>query len=201
MQEFLNNAAAALSAYGPWGVFVLAMMDSMGVPLPAATDALLIVMAASSVDSPGTAYFTALLAIVGSLAGNITLFLAARQGRRMMQREEPTIGKRRTFEQWFHRYGLLTVFIPAVTPVPLPLKVFVISAGIFRTPLIRFLAVILVARIIRYFGLAYLALQLGMDAKGFLIRNGWTLTGAALAMTFVLFLLIRMSDRRRESVL
>src|SRR5262245_11187949 len=130
MQTFLHNAAAALIAYGPWGVFVMAMVDSMGVPLPAAIDALLIGVAASSVNSPRTAYFTALLGIVGSLAGNITLFLAARQGRKMMQKNEPSVGKRRTFEAWFHRFGLLTVFVPAITPVlPLPLKVFVISAG------------------------------------------------------------------------
>ena len=79
-----------------------------------------------------------------------------------------------------------------MTPVvPLPLKVFVISAGALRTSFGRFLAVILVARVIRYFGLAYLGIQLGMDAKGFLIRNGWTLTGIALALTFVVYFLIR----------
>ena len=92
--------------------------------------------------------------------------------------EEPSPGKRQRFQEWFRRYGLLTVFIPAVTPVlPLPLKVFVISAGAFHTPFGRFLLMILVARVIRYFGLAYLGLQFGADAQGFLQRNGWTLDG------------------------
>jgi len=59
--------------------------------------------------------------------------------------------------------------------IPLPLKVFVISAGALRTPFARFLAVILVARVIRFFGEAWLGLQLGRDAQGFLIRNGLTI--------------------------
>jgi membrane protein YqaA with SNARE-associated domain len=200
MKALLHKIAAALTAYGPWGVFVLAMVDSIGVPLPAAIDTLVIFVAAESAAHPMHAYFTALMAIAGSLAGNIALFLMARQGRRMFSRtEEPSPGKRQRFQEWFRRYGLLTVFIPAVTPVlPLPLKVFVISAGAFHTPFVRFLILILVARVIRYFGLAYLGLQLGADAQGFLQRNGWTLTGIALAMTFALFWLMRLSDRRRS---
>ena len=68
-----------------------------------------------------------------------------------------------------------------MTPiVPLPLKVFAISAGALRTSFVKFLGVIVAARVIRYFGLAYLGLQLGKDAEGFLRRNGWTLAGAAL---------------------
>ena len=197
MRAFLHNAAAALMAYGPWGVFVLSILDSMGIPLPAAIDVLLIGVAASSADSPQTAYLTALLAIAGSIAGNIALYQAASHGRKFMSKGEPPPGKRRRFEQWFHRFGLLTVFVPAVTPlVPLPLKVFVISAGACQTAFGRFLTVIVIARVIRYFGLAYLGLQLGLDAQGFLIRNGWRLTGAALALAFVAYLLFRMVDRR-----
>lgn len=203
MKPLLQKIAAALTAYGPWGVFVLAMVDSIGVPLPAAIDTLVIFVAAESADHPVHAYFTALMAIAGSLAGNVSLFMMVRQGRRMFsRREEPSTGRRQRFQEWFRRYGLLTVFIPAVTPVlPLPLKVFVISAGAFHTPFIRFLLVILVARVIRYFTLAYLGLQLGADAQGFLQRNGWTLTGIALLMTFALFWLMRLSDRRRPTTL
>jgi|ERR1051326_308197 membrane protein YqaA with SNARE-associated domain len=202
MREFLHQVANALMAYGPWGVFALAIVDSMGIPLPAAIDALLLGVAASSAHSPKTAYLTALLAVLGSLAGNIGLFQAARHGRKMMQRGEPSPGKKQRFQRWFQRYGLATVFIPGVTPlVPLPLKVFVISAGALHTPFLRFLSVILAARVLRYFGLAYLGLQLGLDAEGFLIRNGWRLSGAALAIAFVAYLLFRKVERRRASML
>ncbi len=151
-----------MQAFGPWGVFALAIIDSIGVPLPAAIDGLLITMAATGSHSPHVAYFTALLAVVGSVMGNAVLFLAARQGNRMFSKSEPPPGKRQRFLEFFQRYGLLTIFFPAVVPfVPLPLKVFVISAGAFRTPFGKFLAAITLARVIRYFALAYLGLQLG----------------------------------------
>ena len=93
---------------------------------------------------------------------------------------------------------MLTVFIPAVTPfVPLPLKVFVISAGAMHTPAARFLAVVLLARAIRYYGEAYLGIRLGEDARGFLTNNAWNIVAIALTIALVLVGLIRRFDRRR----
>ena len=70
-----------------------------------------------------------------------------------------------------------------------------------RTPFSQFFAVVLAARMLRYFGEAYLGVRMGQDAQGFLLRNGWTLTGAALALGFVLFGLIWLNDRRRAAAL
>jgi membrane protein DedA with SNARE-associated domain len=197
----LLNALDSLAAYGPWGALLLSALDSVGIPIPAAIDFLLVGVGAGSVQAPQHAYFTALLAVLGSTVGNILLFLGARHGRRLFSKRDPAPAKGQRFQQWFHRYGLLSVFVPAVTPVvPLPLKVFVVSAGALHTPFSRFLAVILLARVIRYFGEVWLGLQLGADAKGFLIRNGWTMAGIALAATVALFLLIRRNDRRRQAL-
>jgi membrane protein YqaA with SNARE-associated domain len=198
MRALLHKLAAALPAYGPWGVFLLSLFDSMGVPLPAVMDVFLIGVAAASSQSPSHAWLAALMAILGSAGGNVVLFQAARQGRRLFTKGDAAPGKGRRFEKWFHRYGLVTVFVPAIVPiVPLPLKVFVISAGALHTPFGRFLAVILLARVVRYFGLAWLGLQLGEDASGFLTRNGWTLAGIALGLALALVLLIRLGDRRQ----
>ena len=196
----LHKITAVLIAYGPLGVLLLSIADSMGIPLPAALDFLLITVAAGSVQDPKRAYLTAFLAVIGSAAGNAALFLAARQGRRWISKEEPGPEKSQRFRKWFRRYGLLTVFIPAVTPVvPLPLKVFVISAGALHSPFGTFMGVILAARIIRYFGETYLALQLGADAHGFLLRNGWTLAGIALGFVILVYGLLRMVDRRKAA--
>jgi membrane protein YqaA with SNARE-associated domain len=194
----LSKIAAALIAYGPWGVFLLGFIDSLGIPLPATMDAFLVLVA---VKAPHRAYFTALMAVLGTAGGSISLFLAARHGRRLFLKGDPPPGKRQRFERWFDRYGMLTVFIPAVTPVlPLPLKVFVVSAGALKTPFSKFLAVILLARVIRYFGEAYLGIQLGADAQTFLARHVWMIVGIALALAGAAYVLIRMSDRRRETV-
>lgn len=197
MKSLLTKIVTAVAAYGVWGVFVIAALDSAGVPLPAALDTLLIVIA---VKNPAEAYLAASLAVAGSICGNVALFLAARYGIRLLVRSVPEPGKPQRFRQWFHRYGLLTVFIPAATPfVPLPLKVFVVSAGVLHTPLPRFLAVVIAARVVRYFGDAYLGIRLGLDAQGFLTRNAWTLVGIALAIAAALYVVIRANGRRMNA--
>jgi membrane protein YqaA with SNARE-associated domain len=193
----LSKFVAALITFGPWGVFLLGFTDSLGIPLPATMDALLVLVA---VKAPHRAYFTALLAVLGTAGGSITLFLAVRHGRRLFLKSESSPGRRQRFERWFDRYGMLTVFIPAVVPVlPLPLKVFVVSAAALKTPFSKFLTVILVARVIRYFGEAYLGIQLGADAQTFLVRHIWMIVAIVLALAAAAYLLIRMSDRRRET--
>ena len=193
----LSKIVAALITFGPWGVFLLGFIDSLGIPLPATMDALLVLVA---VKAPQRAYFTALMAVLGTAGGSISLFLAVRHGRRLFLKGEPAPGKRQRFERWFDRYGMLAVFIPAVTPVlPLPLKVFVVSAGALKTPFSKFLVVILLARAIRYFGEAYLGIQLGEDAQTFLARHAWTILGIAVALGGAAYALIRISDRRRET--
>ena len=194
----LHKIADALIAYGPPGVFLLALLDSLGVPLPAAIDALLLLVAWKT---PDRAYLTACLAIVGSLIGNIGLFFAARGGGKRWVKSIPEPDKPQRFRRWFHRYGLITVFIPAMFPIPLPLKVFVISAGVLHTRFSKFLAVILLARVIRYFGEAYIGIQLGENAQYFLEHNAFTIVGAALGLAFAMVLAIKLNDRRRDATI
>ena len=161
------NSPTLLVAYGPWGVLLLALIDSMGVPLPAAMDVLVLGVAAGSAHEPSHAYFDGAHGGGGvARSGISSCFRRRATGGRLFRHggaAGPVSGS--ASSEWFRRYGLLTVFVPAVTPiVPLPLKVFVISAGALRTSFGKFLAVIVVARVIRYFGLAYLGLQLGEDA-------------------------------------
>ncbi len=192
----LHKITLALVAFGPLGIFLIGVIDSLGIPLPAATDYWMLAVA---VDAPRLAYFTALMAVAGSSIGSVALFLAARHGRRLFSKGEPLSARGQKFQKWFNRYGLLTVFVPAVTPiVPLPLKVFVLSAGALHTRTSRFLVVLLAARMIRYFGEAYLGVQLGKDVGPFLHRNFWPLGGAVLVMALGLYWLIRLSERRRE---
>jgi len=197
MHALLEHLAKYLTDYGPPGVFLLSAIDSVGVPLPAVLDGLIISVAADSARSPHIAWLTALLAVVGSAGGNILLFSGARHGHRIFRRKSAPEAVPGRFRRWFHRYGLVSVFVPAVTPVPpMPLKFFVISAGLFRTPLLRFLSVIVLARTVRFFGEAWLGLQLGRDAEGFLIRNGWKLAGGFLLLALVLLVVLREVGRK-----
>jgi len=198
MRALLHKISVALYAFGPVGVLLLGAIDSVGIPLPDAVDFFVVAVAAESVHNPGHAWLTAAMALIGSLIGNIALFQAARHGRRLFGKSETAAAKPGRFQNWFHRYGMASIFVPAMVPVPLPLKVFVISAGALRTPFSRFLAVMITARAIRYFGEAYLGLKLGQDAQGFLIRNGWTLAGIALALALGIVFVLKSAERRAD---
>ncbi len=126
------------------------------------------------------------------------LYYAARKGGVRYLDKHTQTGKGLKFRLWFLRYGLVSVFVPALLPIPpLPTKVFVICAGALGVRAVPFLLVVLAARIPRYAGLAYLGSQLGEHAGAAWLRaHAWQLTAAALVLVAGLFLLIRLS---RES--
>jgi membrane protein YqaA with SNARE-associated domain len=190
----LRNIANFLVAVGPFGLLLLAILDSSGLPLANGLDAYLIFLC---VKDPSRAYWYAAISVAGSVLGNLALFLAARRGgRRFMERTEPGRGER--FRRWFQRFGLVTVFVPALMPVPMPLKFFVISAGALRTRLAPFLIVILLARFPRYFGEAWLGVKLGQESTGFLRQHVWHFVIAAIVVFVMLYLLVLASERWRS---
>jgi uncharacterized membrane protein YdjX (TVP38/TMEM64 family) len=93
---------------------------------------------------------------------------------------------------------LITVFIPALVPIPLPLKVFVLSAGALGVKPLTFLAVVLSARLPRYFGLAWLGSQLGSETMPWLRAHALSLALFALALAAVLALMVKWNARRIE---
>ncbi|MBS1857916.1 MAG: VTT domain-containing protein [Acidobacteria bacterium] len=194
----LKHLVDTLIEYGPLGLFIIGVLDSVGLPLPAAMDALLL---AYSISHPEHAYFAAMVAVIGSAGGNILLFRAARMGGRRFVKKDTPESEQHGFRRWFSRYGLLTVFVPAVVPfVPLPLKVFVVSAGAMHTPTSRFLAVILAARVLRYFGEAYLGVLLGAHAQDFLRQNSWTIFGVLVGVAVLLGLIVKLRGRGDATV-
>jgi membrane protein YqaA with SNARE-associated domain len=192
MKDLIQSITAMLVSWGPLGILLLAFVDSAGIPVSAGMDALIILLA---VNAPERAWLGAGLAVAGSLAGNILLFLASRKGGRRLMEAVPNPGKHGRFRAWFQRYGLVTVFVPAVLPIPLPLKVFVVSAGALGTSLSSFILVVLPARIIRYFGEAYLGVKMGQHSTQFLRDNVWTLTIIGAGLCGLLFFLIRLRER------
>jgi len=192
----LAKLTAALVAFGPLGILVLAFIDSAGIPVASGMDALVIVVSAKA---PSRALLAASMAVLGSLTGNLALFMAARTGARRFVKDVPQPGDKRRFRDWFERYGLLTIFIPCMLPIPLPMKVFVISAAALGTPLWTFALVVALGRAIRYGGEAYLGVVLGEGSWRYLRAHTWQLVGGAVAMFAVLYVLVMLTGRWRRS--
>jgi membrane protein DedA with SNARE-associated domain len=80
--------------------------------------------------------------------------------------------------------------------LPLPLKVFVISAGAMRTRLGPFLTVILVARVVRYFGEAYVGIQLGEHSMEWFKAHVGMISLVAVLFCAIVYAVVRWRDSR-----
>jgi membrane protein YqaA with SNARE-associated domain len=127
------------------------------------------------------------------------LFWTARQGERALTKRSAPDGKAAKFRAWFRRYGLITVFVPAMVPIPMPLKLFVISAGVTGTAPSTFLGVILFARIVRYAGEAWLGVTLGRESVSFLKVHAWQFGLGAVILFAALYLFVMARDKRNQS--
>ena len=160
-------------------------------------DALIVFLA---VVSRSQAYLAAAAAILGSLVGSLILFLLARKGGEEYHRHHTSSARGAKLRAWFHEYGLLTVFVPAFVPIiPLPLKIFIISAGALEESPLTFSIVLLAARIPRYVFLAWLGSRLGADTLPYLRHHIWELILLATALFAVLYVGVRIIHDRRLS--
>jgi membrane protein YqaA with SNARE-associated domain len=175
-------------------LFVLAAADSAGIPVVGGVDALLITIAA---QRPSLAYFAALCAIAGSVVGSAVLFGIARKGGEVFLARHTARGFGKRLHAWFERYGLATVFIPAISPLPMPMKVPVFCAGALEIRWPAFLGTVVSARVIRYFALAYLAQRFGTETLHFLTRHWDAVLAFAVSLSAAVVIVLRLINKRR----
>jgi len=160
-------------------------------------DALIVLIA---VTNHAQAYLAASAAIAGSLIGSLILFLIARKGGEEYHRRHTSSPRGAKLRAWFHEYGLLTVFVPAFVPIiPMPLKIFIISAGALEESPVTFSIVLLAARIPRYLFLAWMGSRLGADTIPYLRHHIWGLVFLAAALFILLYFGVRIVHNYRVS--
>ncbi len=153
---------------GAPGLFLLALIDSGLLPIPQGVDLLLF---AQALRRPDLALLYAALATIGSLAGCLFLYAVSRKaGEIALLRHTSPEGMAR-IQRRFEKYEALTLVLPTMIPLPLPMKLFVIAAGVFQVHLGRFALAIVFARVVRYFGIALLARHFGEQTWTFLRQN------------------------------
>jgi membrane protein YqaA with SNARE-associated domain len=186
-----------LVAWGPAGLFILAAADSAGVPAVGGVDALLIAIAA---NRPAIAYLSALCAVGGSLIGSIVLFAISRKGGEVFLARYTATRTGKRLHAWFERYGLATVFIPAVSPLPMPMKIPVFCSGALGVHWAAFVGTIAAARVVRYFVLAYLAQRYGTETLTFLKYHWRAVLAIAISLSVAAVIILRLLQKRRQLV-
>ena len=192
--------SVVVPALGPFGLFVVAFLDSSFLSFPEINDLLVVT---ASIGGTGTAWVAISMATLGSLAGcSVLWWLGRRGGEALLVRrfgQERADRARAAFRRW----DILAIAVPAVLPPPMPFKIFVLGAGVFAFPFRRFALTVFVSRGLRYVGWGLLGALYGERALGLLRAfDAWSerrlplILGVAGALTI---LGLGLYFRRRRS--
>lgn len=180
MGNFVGRIRALAMALGAPGLFLVAFLDSTFLPLPGATDVLLIVMVAR--HNEFVAWYI-LAAITGSIAGCLVMHGIGKKGGEALVRQRFTGERTERAMAALRRHGVMAVLVPSLLPPPAPFKIFVLLAGVVGISAARFATAIAIGRGIRYVALGLLAREYGDRASAYMAEHG---TGASLTLVAVL---------------
>lgn len=183
IKSSLQSLLEWLKAFGPFGLFAISLVDSMGIPLPGGPDFVMILLSA---NTPALMPLYALAATAGSAIGCTLLYLAARRAG-VAALKRVSIEKRNSIENLLGRYDLVAVMVPAVLPPPFPFKPFVLCAGVFKLKTWRFVTAIFIGRAVRFLIEGWLAVRFGEGgAKLIIQQHGWKVLIAVFAIAGLL---------------
>jgi membrane protein YqaA with SNARE-associated domain len=187
----LNKLSQYLVSFGPFGLFTIAFLDSVMIPMPGGVDAVLLLLSASR---PSWMPIYVAAATVGSTLGCVVLYrISQRAGKRALSRFSES--KQKRVKGLLDRYDVMSVLVASLLPPPFPFKLFVVSSGVFRLNVIRFTLAIAAGRTFRYLLEGYLAAYYGEHAKEILSRYYPTI-GITLAVLVIVFFVARTFMRQ-----
>lgn len=191
----LQTLVEWLKALGPFGLFGISLVDSVGIPLPGGPDSVMILLSA---NNPALMPFYALAATAGSAIGCTVLYLVARRaGAAALKRVAPE--RRTKIENLLGRYDLIAVMVPAVLPPPFPFKPFVLCAGVFKLNTWRFITAIFIGRAVRFLIEGWLAIRFGEDAGRIIKQHGWKVLIGVVVIAAIVIGLTYLRGRGRRS--
>jgi membrane protein DedA with SNARE-associated domain len=183
LSRFGSYASALVTSFGGPGVLLLAVGDSSFLSIPEGNDLLIVIL--STGGSWGKMAYFVSMTVIGSVIGCLLLYSVGRKGGNPILRRKFSEQNVERAEKLFKKYGILTVLIPSIIPPPMPFKIFVLSAGVFRVKLRSFLIAVVLGRTIRYSMWGILAVLYGNPVKQYMQQN-LKAVGMGLCLVFVL---------------
>ena len=180
-----------LVLYGAGGLFVMSFLDSSLIPFPVVNDVALIVMASRR---PAWWPLYALTTTLGSIAGAYLFYAIARGGGKFIWRKTTPQAVSRT-RRWLEQHDFISILVASLLPPPVPLKVFLLTAGMLRINAITFGLALLVGRGLRFGVEAWLGARYGTRAEGY-IRNNLIWVSLVTVVVVVVFALLRSYVKR-----
>ena len=194
LKTFKGKVVVFATVLGGPGLLLISFLDSSVLTFPVINDLLLIDL---SIQQPARMPLYAFLAAFGSLAGCILLYFLARKGGEAFFHRKA--GARGTaIRRWVEKNGFGGMLVAALLPPPTPFKVFVFAAGVFEVRLVSFASAIALARVIRYFGIGYLAVRYGKEAIPFIGQHKIGIVIGLLLFVLASFAASRLILREAE---
>jgi membrane protein YqaA with SNARE-associated domain len=191
--EILQDLVVLLLGLGLLGLFLIAFVDSAGIPTAGGPDMVLLLLVVHG-QGPGELAQLLPAVVIGSTLGCLAMYYFGRRGgARLLERFAAE--RRVSIKEKIDRYGLWTILVAVLGPPPYPTKIFVLSAGVFKMGLGPFLSGVLLGRVLRYGAVGYLALRFGERAKELLVTH-YPVVFLALAGLVGLVLLLRWRRTR-----
>lgn len=174
-----------LAAYGPLGMFVIAIVDTAFLPTAQAVDLLVVVQAAAL---PGAAPMLLVCVVAGSVGGAMILWSIARKGGAWALSKSVSEAKIESVREQIRKYDAAALILPAFLPIPLsPMKVFVLAAGALGVSPVRTALAFGFGRLLPYGLLIALGVWFGDDAWPLIKQHAAAAIGVTLALTALWF--------------
>lgn len=152
-QAYLQGALLPL---GPWGVFIIAMIDAaaFGIPMDP-------IVAYFVHSDPRRSVIYAIMGAAGSALGSLVPYFIGYKGGEAIVAKKIGRAKFERVHGLSEKYGDLAIIVPAMLPPPTPFKLFVFSAGVTEMNWPHFLLAVFTGRILRFSILSALTIMFG----------------------------------------
>jgi membrane protein YqaA with SNARE-associated domain len=199
-----------LGPLGPWGVFVIGVVDSATLPMPidfivaGYVYATLRWLEGKAVPPTSLHWFASLyllfpaMAAAGSALGGLVVYAIGRKGGEVALRKRVSQAKFDAISERFESQEFLALMIPAMLPPPTPFKLFVFAAGALKMKVRDFLLATFLGRMIRWLVLAKLVVAFGpaiVERLPGLFHDHpqlkWIAIVVGIALAMLIFFLVR----------
>ena len=199
MKQVIAWAQAFALSIGGLGLFFVAFLDASVLSLPEVNDVLIVYMVTKS---PSYLLYYAAMATAGSIGGSLVVYYLGRKGGEALLRKQFSRVQIDRMQGRFNRYGMAAVVVPAMLPPPVPLKLFVLGAGVAGMPVGTFAWAIGIGRGVRYLVEGILAYYYGAAAFEYISSHGTAvaLWGGAIAAAVLVAYYWRRQRRRTAEV-
>lgn len=148
-----------LFAFGPFGLFLVSIVDSSFIPLPVPgiTDIMLVLMAAHH----NNWFVLVAITSVGSVIGGYLSYRVGQSGGMAFLEKRVPARIFKLIREWMEGHAVIAVALPAILPPPVPLAPFVLAAGALKMSKRKFLTAFTISRTARHLIAAGLGLYYG----------------------------------------